>query len=133
MLKKAEKTKELQNAYRGIDLSNQIEKMDNVLIDYFGAAGGASTEIPDLIRKRTFQSVNELAQIVGDGVLPREIIETSGQGSKLQHLKDRHLGLTSTYDFFRHIIVVLKDLDPSSNGFVTNQELEDCFKAIYPE
>lgn len=57
----------------------QIEKIDNVLIDYFGAAGGASTEIPDHARlKRSIQHVWELAQIVGDGVLPREVIEASG-------------------------------------------------------
>lgn len=26
----------------------------------------------------------------------------------------------------------MKDLDPSRNGYVTNQELEDTIKAIYP-
>ena len=28
---------------------------------------------------------------------------------------------------------VLKELDPSANGYVTNQELEDTFKLAYPK
>lgn len=48
-------------------------------------------------------------------------------------MKDKHFGVSSKYDFFKHIIVMLKDLDPDRNGYVTNQELEDCFFQIYPE
>lgn len=132
---RAERTQDMLDAYREIDFKEHDERVDSVLIDYHGtgSGGGKPTAVVDKAKEKTFTHIYQLAQVVGDGTLPRVVVETSGQGSRLQHLKDRHLGLASNYDFFRHIVVLLKDLDPSSNGYVTNQELEDCFKAIYPE
>ena len=37
------------------------------------------------------------------------------------------------YDFWQHYKNLMKDLDPSRNGYVTNQELEDTIKSIFPQ
>ena len=35
-------------------------------------------------------------------------------------------------DFLKYYEFLLKELDPTKNGYVSNQELEDVFKLIYP-
>lgn len=42
------------------------------------------------------------------------------------------MGINSNLDFFKHYEFLLKELDPTKNGFVTDQELEDVFKLVYP-
>jgi len=56
----------------------------------------------------------------------------STQISRFQQLKDEYLGIDSNLDFFKHFEFLVKELDPTKNGYVTNQELEDIFKLIYP-
>ena len=41
-------------------------------------------------------------------------------------------GNKNNYDFWKHFDNMMKFLDPSRNGYVTNQELEDTIKSIYP-
>ena len=43
------------------------------------------------------------------------------------------LGNEQSYDFWRHFDNMMKCLDPSRNGYVTNQELEDTLKQIFPQ
>ena len=43
------------------------------------------------------------------------------------------LGNDQNYDFWKHLDNMMKCLDPSRNGYVTNQELEDTLKNIFPQ
>ena len=74
----------------------------------------------------------QLADLVGDGVLKEAIDVNSTQITRFQQLKEEHLGINSNLDFFKHYEFLLKELDPTKNGFVTDQELEDIFKLVYP-
>jgi hypothetical protein len=47
-------------------------------------------------------------------------------------LKNEHLGNHKKADTFMILTSLLKELDPSSNGYVTNKELEDVMKHLYP-
>lgn len=42
------------------------------------------------------------------------------------------LGNEQNYDFWKHLDNMMRCLDPSRNGYVTNQELEDTLKQIFP-
>ena len=74
----------------------------------------------------------QLVEVVGDGVLKEAIDVNSTQISRFQQMKDNYYGVNTNVDFMKHYDYLLRELDPTKNGYVTNQELEDVFKIIFP-
>lgn len=81
-LVKAERTQDMLDAYREINFAEHHEKLDSVLIDYHGTGnnmrGNTLKSNFDKRNEVTFSTINELAKIIGDGTLPRNVVETSG-------------------------------------------------------
>lgn len=87
----------------------------------------------DAVKCQEFTDFKQLADVVGEGILREPIDLNSNQISRFQQLKDDYLGINNNLDFMKHYDFLLKELDPTKNGYVTNQELEDIFKIIYPK
>lgn len=133
-LQHSKKTNMVLDTYDKIIKTDTLEKIDDECIDFFGATSkGIISKVREHKESKIFNHLNELAEVVGDGKLPLEIREKTFHSNTLQGMKDKHLGLDTKYDFFKYILMKLKDLDPDRNGYVTNQELEDCFVDIYPQ
>ena len=131
-------TQHMMKAYDRLDFTNDYEGTDEIFVDYHGAVqnhkhsmrGGAGPGGPK--RKSELVEFKQLADVVGDGILKEAVGVNSTQISRFQQLKDEYLGIDSNLDFFKHFEFLVKELDPTKNGYVTNQELEDIFKLIYP-
>jgi len=131
-------TQHMMKAYERLDFTNDYEGTDEIFVDYHGAVqnhkhsmrGGAGPGGPK--RKSELVEFKQLADVVGDGILKEAVGVNSTQISRFQQLKDEYLGIDSNLDFFKHFEFLVKELDPTKNGYVTNQELEDIFKLIYP-
>ena len=53
--------------------------------------------------------------------------------SHYDKLKNEFKGQNKEADTFKILSSLLKELDPDTNGYVTNKELEDVFKHLYPK
>ena len=62
----------------------------------------------------------QLAEVVGDGVLKEAIDVNSTQLSRFQQLREDYYGVNSNLDFMKHYDFLLRELDPTKNGYVTN-------------
>ena len=76
-----------------------------------GAGGYGTAELTDF---------KQLAEVVGDGVLKEAIDVNSTQLSRFQQLREDYYGVNSNLDFMKHYDFLLRELDPTKNGYVTN-------------
>lgn len=111
----------MMEAYERLDFTNDFEGAGDIFVDYHGAVQSAQGR-----EQRCWQSCEELtdfkelADVVGDGILKEAIDVNSTQISRFQQLKEEFLGINNNLDFMKHYDFLLKELDPTKNGYVTN-------------
>lgn len=114
-------TKEVLGTYEKLDYREQEDK---VFIDYHGYG------ILNAKAQNEAMSIEDLIRIIKTSDIERSIVDKQIKVTRLQKLKNGDQN--GEVSFFRVAQSLLKELDPSANGYVTNQEMEDTLKLAYP-